>query len=55
MANCLVVNSKFTSGIFRQTFPTIKKSPQVLYPGIHFEAYDKKVDTYDETIKVLET
>ncbi|CAG8555057.1 4842_t:CDS:2 [Cetraspora pellucida] len=34
----------FTSNVFRESFPNIRKAPQVLYPGIHFEAYDKKVD-----------
>ncbi|CAG8433357.1 1566_t:CDS:2 [Diversispora eburnea] len=55
MANCLVVNSKFTSNIFCESFTTIKKMPQILYPGIRFEAYDRKVNTDDESVKILET
>ncbi|CAG8687243.1 31268_t:CDS:2 [Gigaspora margarita] len=55
MANCLVVNSNFTSNVFRKSFPHIRNIPQVLYPGIHFEAYDKKVDVDDIHIKILES
>ncbi|RHZ79065.1 hypothetical protein Glove_152g73 [Diversispora epigaea] len=55
MANCLVVNSKFTSNVFCESFATIKTMPQILYPGIRFEAYDKKVNTDDESVKILET
>ncbi|CAG8690011.1 6722_t:CDS:2, partial [Dentiscutata heterogama] len=45
----------FTSNVFRESFPHIRKVPQVLYPGIHFEAYDKKVDVDDINIKILES
>ncbi|CAG8495200.1 10604_t:CDS:2, partial [Scutellospora calospora] len=55
MANCVVVNSNFTSNVFHESFPNIRKVPQVLYPGIHFDAYDKKVDVDDIYIKILES
>ncbi|GES86689.1 alpha-1,3/1,6-mannosyltransferase ALG2-like [Rhizophagus clarus] len=55
MANCIVVNSKFTAKIFRESFPHIKHTPRVLYPGIHFDSYDKKMDLKDKSVKILET
>ncbi|CAG8456044.1 13519_t:CDS:2 [Acaulospora colombiana] len=54
MADCVVVNSKFTSNVFCQSF-NIGNPPQVLYPGIHLETYDRKVDNNNESVKVLET
>ena len=55
MAHCVVVNSKFTANIFRESFPRIKHVPQVLYPGIHFDSYDKTVDMENQSVKILET
>ncbi|CAG8455795.1 4889_t:CDS:2 [Funneliformis caledonium] len=55
MADCVVVNSNFTANIFRESFPRIKHVPRVLYPGIYFDSYDKKVDLEDMSIKILET
>jgi alpha-1,3/alpha-1,6-mannosyltransferase len=55
MANCIVVNSKFTAKIFRESFPHIKHTPRVLYPGISFDSYDKKVDLKDKSVEILET
>ncbi|CAG8654163.1 4722_t:CDS:10, partial [Acaulospora morrowiae] len=55
LANCVVVNSEFTANVFCKSFTTIRNPPQVLYPGIHLEAYDKDVDHKDESVKILET
>jgi len=33
-AHQIVVNSKFTRQIFRDTFPSIKRVPQILYPAV---------------------
>ncbi|KAK3090589.1 hypothetical protein FSP39_012936 [Pinctada imbricata] len=45
MADCVLVNSKFTAGIFRQTFTSLGHiSPQVLYPIPDFSTLDKPVD-----------
>jgi len=55
MANCIVVNSKFTAKIFRESFPYIKCTPRVLYPGIHFDSYDKKYELKDKSVEILET
>jgi len=37
-----VVNSKFTASVFKKAFPRIQRTPDVLYPPINLEAYDKK-------------
>ncbi|KAI8619621.1 hypothetical protein BC830DRAFT_1103306 [Chytriomyces sp. MP71] len=40
MADCTVVNSNFTRQIYRESFPSIKTIPKVLYPAIRTEAYN---------------
>eukprot|EP00124_Ichthyophonus_hoferi_P002893 Ihof_evm7s220 gene=Ihof_evmTU7s220 len=40
MADCVVVNSKFTAGVFKQTFTNLSLYPAVLYPSINFSAFD---------------
>ncbi|CAG8638088.1 13299_t:CDS:2 [Ambispora gerdemannii] len=55
MADAIVVNSKFTANVFRDSFPSIKQRPKVLYPGIHLTSYDKAVDLNDESVKILES
>ncbi|CAJ0844628.1 8838_t:CDS:2 [Entrophospora sp. SA101] len=55
MADSIVVNSRFTSLVFQESFPTIKNIPQILYPGIHFDSYDKEINLQDKNIKILET
>ncbi|RUP47863.1 hypothetical protein BC936DRAFT_145257, partial [Jimgerdemannia flammicorona] len=54
-ADTIVVNSKFTRSIFRQSFPSIRQEPQVLYPAINLAAYDKTVDEGDPSVKILKT
>jgi len=45
LAHVVVVNSKFTAAIFRQTFPTLKSiNPEVLYPSLVFDNFLKPVD-----------
>ena len=39
-ADCVLVNSKFTAGIFKQTFKSINTNPTVLYPSIDFSKFD---------------
>ncbi|CAG8672216.1 5663_t:CDS:2, partial [Paraglomus occultum] len=51
----ILVNSQFTAGIFRESFPSIKQTPEVLYPSIHLESYDKEVNLNDPSIQLLHT
>ncbi|KAJ3378684.1 Alpha-1,3-mannosyltransferase-like protein, partial [Entophlyctis sp. JEL0112] len=44
MADCTVVNSNFTRQIFKESFPSIKRLPKVLYPAIRTEAYNMSVN-----------
>ncbi|CAM0142658.1 Alpha-1,3-mannosyltransferase-like protein [Umbelopsis sp. WA50703] len=53
MADTIVVNSNFTAGVFKRSFPSILKRPRTLYPPINFEAYDKDVDINDQSVKIL--
>ncbi|KAJ3277068.1 Alpha-1,3-mannosyltransferase-like protein [Terramyces sp. JEL0728] len=55
MADVVVVNSKFTAGVFNSSFKLIGEVPQVLYPGIALEAYDKSVNMQDPSVKGLAT
>ncbi|XP_050400955.1 alpha-1,3/1,6-mannosyltransferase ALG2 [Patella vulgata] len=45
MADCVLVNSKFTAGVFHDTFKSLSHiQPQVLYPIPDFSAFDKPID-----------
>lgn len=51
----VVVNSKFTQDAFAKSFKSIKAVPDILYPGISLEAYDKEFDAQDVDVKSLQT
>ncbi|KAJ3064192.1 Alpha-1,3-mannosyltransferase-like protein [Quaeritorhiza haematococci] len=53
MAHEIVVNSKFTAGIFRESFPFIQRTPAVLYPSIQLDKYQVEADLSDPRVKVL--
>ncbi|KAF9217850.1 Alpha-1,3-mannosyltransferase-like protein [Podila verticillata] len=55
MADTIVVNSKFTAEIFKQSFKTLHQVPEVLYPSIQFDKFDRKVDPTLAEIKVLQS
>lgn len=40
MASAIVVNSRFTAGVFHDTFKTLNNRPQVLYPSLNFVAFE---------------
>ncbi|XP_007895629.1 alpha-1,3/1,6-mannosyltransferase ALG2 [Callorhinchus milii] len=41
LADLIVVNSKFTAGVFKQTFKSLSHlDPDVLYPSLNFAAFD---------------
>ncbi|KND00720.1 uncharacterized protein SPPG_03836 [Spizellomyces punctatus DAOM BR117] len=50
MADKIVVNSRFTAGVFMRAFPSIKQAPDVLYPGVPLKSYCKEVNTADPTV-----
>ncbi|KAI8920923.1 alpha-1,3/1,6-mannosyltransferase ALG2 [Powellomyces hirtus] len=52
-ADEIVVNSKFTARIFKGSFPSIKRVPQVLYPCIHLPSYSEKVDMSSPLVSLL--
>ncbi len=53
MASVIVVNSQFTAGVFKETFKTIEVQPQILYPSLSFESFDKPLTTTMTVEKVL--
>lgn len=54
-ADQIVVNSRYTQEIFRQTFPHISEAPKVLTPALNFQSYDKPVDSDDPLLVPLYT
>ncbi|XP_059172301.1 alpha-1,3/1,6-mannosyltransferase ALG2-like [Physella acuta] len=45
MADCILVNSKFTAGVFHETFSSLHHvQPEVLYPIPDFSGFDKPVE-----------
>lgn len=55
MADTITVNSRFTGGMFKRSFPGIYKTPRVLYPPINFASYDKTVDLSDPSVQLIES
>ncbi|CAO3624923.1 unnamed protein product [Cunninghamella echinulata] len=55
MSDFIVVNSGFTAGMFKQSFPSIKKQLRVLYPPINFDAYDRPIDITDPKVQLLDS
>ncbi|KAF9928599.1 Alpha-1,3-mannosyltransferase-like protein [Linnemannia zychae] len=53
MADMIVVNSKFTAGIFQESFKRLHQIPEVLYPSILFDKFDRNIDSSLEEVKVL--
>ncbi|KAG9289777.1 hypothetical protein G9A89_015357 [Geosiphon pyriformis] len=54
ISDCIVVNSRFTAKIFSLSFPNIKRIPQVLYPGINLDSYDRDIPSKVE-VRILES
>ena len=53
MADVILVNSKFTADVFRQTFPKLTKLPiKVIYPSINFSSFDVPVEGDLDLIKL---
>lgn len=51
LADLIVVNSKFTADIFKQTFPNLAEiQTDVLYPSLNTSTFDKKVKDLDGLI-----
>ncbi|KAF9143785.1 Alpha-1,3-mannosyltransferase-like protein [Mortierella sp. GBA39] len=53
MADTIVVNSKFTAHIFQQSFQRLRQIPEVLYPSIQFDKFDRTVDLSLPEVQVL--
>ncbi|KAF9564977.1 Alpha-1,3-mannosyltransferase-like protein [Mortierella alpina] len=53
MADTIVVNSKFTANIFKESFKMLRQSPDVLYPSIQFDKFDRAVDMSLPEVQVL--
>lgn len=41
----ILANSLFTAHVFQSYFPSIKRLPRVVYPGINLEAYEARGDS----------
>lgn len=47
-ADKILVNSEFTSRVFQRTFPAMRRTPRVVYPGIDVAAYGKPAAPSDD-------
>ncbi|GFR99206.1 alpha-1,3/1,6-mannosyltransferase ALG2-like [Elysia marginata] len=56
MADCILVNSKFTASVFHETFTHLQHiQPEVLYPIPDFSAFDLPVDAPDSSLMPLKS
>ncbi|KAI7866236.1 alpha-1,3/1,6-mannosyltransferase ALG2 [Spinellus fusiger] len=55
MADTIVVNSGFTAGVFRRSFPSITTTPRILYPPINLASYNRIVDYSDPSVQLLQS
>ncbi|KIO19955.1 glycosyltransferase family 4 protein [Tulasnella calospora MUT 4182] len=46
-ADVLLANSRFTAQVFKRSFRSISRSPEVVYPGINLDAYDAPAPSLD--------
>ncbi|KAG9051139.1 Alpha-1,3-mannosyltransferase-like protein [Tulasnella sp. UAMH 9824] len=46
-ADVLLANSRFTAQVFKHSFRSITRSPEVVYPGINLDAYDAPASSLD--------
>ncbi|KAG0229782.1 Alpha-1,3-mannosyltransferase-like protein [Mortierella sp. GBA43] len=53
MADTIVVNSKFTANVFKESFKMLHQTPEVLYPSIQFDKFDRAVDLSCPEVQVL--
>ena len=53
MADKILVNSQFTRSIFKESFPKINTTPEVLYPSINTKEYEKNIDESDKNLDLL--
>ncbi|CAE7189291.1 unnamed protein product [Rhizoctonia solani] len=55
-ADVILANSQFTSRVFKDSFPSIKTDPVVVYPGINISAYESLPSSSDtEDIRVIKS
>jgi len=52
-ADVVLANSQFTARVFNSYFPSIRRTPKVIYPGINISAYQIASDVTDPDITVL--
>lgn len=44
-ADVILANSLFTARVFKSYFPSIRRLPRVVYPGINLAAYEESIDS----------
>jgi len=47
LSDVILVNSKFTAKTFAETFTSIETTPDVLYPSLNFDAFDREATAVD--------
>ncbi|KAG8688187.1 Alpha-1,3-mannosyltransferase-like protein [Ceratobasidium sp. 394] len=54
-ADVILANSRFTSRVFKHSFPSIKIDPVIVYPGINISAYRAPVNPDDSDIDMVKS
>ncbi|KAJ3996048.1 alpha-1,3-mannosyltransferase ALG2 [Lentinula boryana] len=47
-ADVILANSNFTGRVFKDNFPSIRRTPEVVYPGINIVAYETTQDSSND-------
>ncbi|KAJ3711637.1 glycosyltransferase family 4 protein [Lentinula guzmanii] len=47
-ADVILANSNFTGRVFKDNFPSIRRTPEVVYPGINIVAYEATQDSSND-------
>jgi hypothetical protein len=53
LADAIVVNSRFTRGVFREAFPGIEKVPDVIYPSVDIHAQAEDIPEDNPLVEFL--
>ena len=54
LADAIVVNSLFTKGVFKDAFPGIEQSPDVIYPSVDIHAVPDSIPPDQPLVQFLE-
>lgn len=51
-ADVILVNSKFTCGVFKRTFKSLQVTPDVLHPSLHTKTFDETIVSEEDATRL---